>query len=78
VLPDAPKIVGCVKIPPSLYHEIPKCGTLGGLIEKLPLILICGSFNFGRLHEKLNFDFRALIAFPTAFLADSILLLIVE
>ena len=39
LLPAAPKIVGRVRIPPSLYHEIPKCGTLGGLIEKLPLIL---------------------------------------
>lgn len=78
LLPAAPKTVGRVRIPPSLYHEMPKCGTLGGLIEKLPLILTCGSFSFGRLHEKLNFDFRALIAFPTASFAADILLLIVE
>lgn len=29
----------------------------------------CGSFSFGKLHEKLNFDLMALIAFPTAVFA---------
>lgn len=78
LLPDAPKIVGCVKIPPSLYHSMPKCGTLGGDSEKLPLMLICGSFRCGRLHEKLKALFIALIAELTAFLAAFILSEIAE
>ena len=35
-----------------LYQSMEKCGADGGLILKPPLIFICGSFNFGRLHEK--------------------------
>ena len=76
LFPEAPKMVGFVNIPPSLYHLIPKCGTLGGVSEKLPLMLICGSFSFGRLHEKLKALFIALIAELTAFFAAFILPLI--
>lgn len=39
-----------------MYQDIPNFGTLGGLIEKLPVMLMCGSFRDGRLHEKLKHD----------------------
>lgn len=60
-------------MPPSLYHSIPKCGTLGGEREKSPVMLTWGSFSFGRDQEKLNFCLMAEITEPTAFLAASIL-----
>lgn len=48
------------------------------MIEKPPEIETCGSFSFGRLHEKLNLLFNAPIAFDTAFFADSIFPLIAD
>ena len=71
-------MVGLFRIPPFLYQLIPKWGTEGGLIEKPPEIETCGSFSFGRLHEKLNLLFNAPIAFDTAFFADSIFPLIAD
>ena len=41
-LPFMPKMVGFVMIPPFLYHEMERCGTLGGLIDRLPEMLKCG------------------------------------
>ena len=70
-LPIAPKMVAPFRIPPSLYQEMPNFGTLGGLILKLPDMLMCGSFRLGRLHEKLKQDLIRPIAPDTADLAAS-------
>ena len=62
----APKIVGELRIMPSsiafLYQLILKCGTEGGLREKEPVMLTCGSFILGNDQEKLNIFFILSIA----------------
>ena len=54
-----------------MYQDIPNFGALGGLIENFPLMLMCGSFRLGRLHEKLKHDFIFDIAPDTTDLAAS-------
>ena len=66
-----PNAVGFVIIPPSLYQSIPNDGTLGGFRLNFPLIEKCGSFSFGRLHEKLKNPFIFSIAPDTTFFAAS-------
>ena len=42
------------RMPPYLYHEMPKVGTRGGLKPHSPVMEMCGNFNFGRLHSNLK------------------------
>ena len=58
-----------------LYQLIPKCGTLGGLILKEPLIEMCGNFKCGNDHEKLKKLLILFIALLTMFFAPSKMLL---
>ena len=58
-----------------LYQSIPKCGTLGGVKLKEPLIEICGNFKCGNDHEKLKKLLILFIALLTMFFAPSKMLL---
>ena len=49
-----PMTLGPLNTPPLAYQSMPKCGTLGGAMLKLPEMDRCGSFRWGSDHEKLK------------------------
>ena len=67
-------IVGWSKTAPFALHAMLKCGADGGFSEKLPSILICGSFRFGSFQLKFMAFLIVEIAFFTTSLAPLILL----